>query len=77
MRILKASNVPALLNRLLATVASAARPNSNSWEKNFMLGSLKLHGSSGFCCIQGRFCQDDVLTEVVMSLKKRIKETNC
>lgn len=30
-------NIPDLLNQLLATVASAARPSTRSWEKNFIL----------------------------------------
>lgn len=29
--------IPALLNQLLAIVASAARPRSRSWEKSFIL----------------------------------------
>ena len=30
------SCIPDLLNQLLATVASAARPSTNSWEKSFI-----------------------------------------
>jgi hypothetical protein len=33
-------NVPALLNQLLATTPSTARPSTRSWVNNFILGAV-------------------------------------